>query len=163
MQAMKRSMRALGDPEGFWGEHGKRIDWLKPFTRVKNTSFDPHNVSIKWLRGRADERSPIIVSTGTCPHAPRRRRSSGRATIPTNPGISPTPSFTKRFSRLANVLIAHGVSKGDRVTIYLPMIPEAAYAMLACARIGAIQFHRVRRLFARLARRPNRGRKIGLS
>ena len=82
--------------------------------------------------------SLTIASTGICLSARARPRSSGKATIPRSRSISPMPSLRDRVGLFANVLKAHGVKKGDRVTIYLPMIPEAAYAMLACARIGAI-------------------------
>jgi Acetyl-coenzyme A synthetase N-terminus len=80
--------RSVTDPEGFWAEHGKRIDWFKPFSKVKNTSFDTHNVSIKWFEDGVTT-SLTIVSIGICPSARTRRRSSGKATIPRSPPISP--------------------------------------------------------------------------
>ena len=129
--------RSLSDPNGFWGEHGKRIDWFKPFTKVKNTSFDIHRVSIKWYE------DGVTNAAHTCSdrHLPQR---AGQTAIIWE-GDDPSESKHITYARLAdevghfaNVLKAHGVKRGDRVTIYLPMIPETAYAMLACARIGAI-------------------------
>ena len=82
--------------------------------------------------------SPTIASTAICPSAPTRRRSSGKATIRRKSKHITYAELADQVGHFANVLKGHGVRKGDRVTIYLPMIPEAAYAMLACARIGAI-------------------------
>jgi acetyl-CoA synthetase len=128
--------RSLADPDAFWGEEGKRLHWMKPYTKVKNTSFSG-DVSIKWyedgtlnaayncidrhLATRADQTA--ILWEGDSPHESRHISYA---------------ELHENVCRLANVLLAHGVKKGDRVTIYLPMIPETAYAMLACARIGAI-------------------------
>ena len=82
--------------------------------------------------------SPPTASTGIWPSAATRPPSSGKATIPTTASTSPIAQLHEEVCRFANVLKARGVKKGDRVTIYMPMIPEAAYAMLACARIGAV-------------------------
>ena len=129
--------RSLADPEGFWGEMGKRLDWIKPYTRVKNTSFDPHNVSIKWF-----EDGVLNVSSNCIDrHLPKRADQTAILWEGDDPETSAAITYGElheRVCRLANVLKARGVKKGDRVTIYLPMIPEAAYAMLACARIGAV-------------------------
>jgi acetyl-CoA synthetase len=129
--------RSVKDPNGFWGEMGKRLDWIKPYTKVKNTSFDPSNVSIKWF-----EDGTLNVSAN-CIDRHLATRGDQVAIIwegddPTEDEKITYRQLHERVSKLANVLKAHGVKKGDRVTIYLPMIPEAAYAMLACARIGAI-------------------------
>jgi acetyl-CoA synthetase len=129
--------RSVDDPGGFWGEIGRRLDWIKPYTKVKNTSFDYHNVAIKWF-----EDGTLNVSAN-CIDRHLRTRGDQVAIIweGDNPNESERITYRElheRVSRFANVLKAHGVKKGDRVTIYLPMIPEAAYAMLACARIGAI-------------------------
>jgi acetyl-CoA synthetase len=129
--------RSISDPNGFWGEVGRRIDWVKPYSRVKNTSFDPHNVSIKWF-----EDGTLNVSAN-CIDRHLGTRGDQVAIIWESDDPSRDEKITyrqlhERVSRFANVLKAHGVNKGDRVTIYLPMIPEAAYAMLACARIGAV-------------------------
>ena len=130
--------RSLNDPEGFWGEHGKRIDWFTPYTKVKNTCFDAHNVSIKWFEDGVTNVAYNCVDR----HLPKRANQTAIIWEGDNPveiqRTSPMPSLPTRSNRFANVLHCHGVKKGDRVTIYLPMIPEAAYAMLACARLGAI-------------------------
>jgi acetyl-CoA synthetase len=129
--------RSLSDPEGFWGEHGKRIDWFKPYTKVKNTSFDAHNVSIKWFEDGVTNVAYNCVDR----HLPRRADQVAIIWEGDNPNESRHITYaelSEEVNRFANVLHFHGVRKGDRVTIYLPMIPEVAYAMLACARIGAI-------------------------
>ncbi len=129
--------RSIDDPDGFWGEMGQRIDWIKPYTKVKNTSFDPHNVSIKWY-----EDGTLNVCYN-CVDRHLKTRADQIAIIwegddPTHDEQITYRQLYERVCKLANVLKAHGVAKGDRVTIYLPMIPEVAYAALACARIGAI-------------------------
>ena len=129
--------RSVEDPNGFWGEHGKRLDWIKPYTKVKNTTFAAPDVAIKWY-----EDGTLNVSAN-CIDRHLTHRGDKVAII--WEGDDPTQSETityrqlhERVSKFANVLLANNVKKGDRVTIYLPMIPEAAYAMLACARIGAV-------------------------
>ncbi|PPD28074.1 MAG: acetate--CoA ligase [Hyphomicrobium sp.] len=129
--------RSIKDPNGFWGEIGRRIDWMKPYTVVKNTSYDPSNVSIKWY-----EDGSLNVCYN-CVDRHLKTRGSQVAIIwegddPTQDEKITYRQLHERVSKFANVLKANGVKKGDRVTIYLPMIPEAAYAMLACARIGAV-------------------------
>ncbi|WP_372884666.1 acetate--CoA ligase [Shimia sp.] len=129
---------SVNDPEAFWGEHGKRIDWIKPFTKVKNTSFEPGKIDIKWF-----EDGTLNVSAN-CIDRHLETRGDQTAIIfePDDPNEAAQHITYKdlhgNVSRMANVLKSMGVAKGDRVVIYLPMIPEAAYAMLACARIGAI-------------------------
>jgi acetyl-CoA synthetase len=128
---------SVRDPEGFWGEIGKRIDWFKPYTRVKNTSFDPHAVSIKWFE------DGVTNVAYNCIDRHLARRGDQVAIIWEGDETTEDRRITYRelhaqVSRFANVLKSRGVRKGDRVTLYLPMIPESAYAMLACARIGAI-------------------------
>ena len=128
--------RSLADPDGFWGEQGKRIDWMTPFTKVKNTSFDPHHVSIKWYEDGVTNAAYNCVDR----HLPTRASQTAIIFEGDDPSDSRHITYQElheQVCRFANVLKAHGVKKGDRVTIYLPMIPEAAYAMLACARIGA--------------------------
>lgn len=129
--------RSIADPASFWAEQAKRIDWIKPFTKVKNTTFDPHRVSIKWF-----EDGTLNVSYN-CVDRHAEKTPDKTAIIwegddPNEQKIITYRELKEHVSRFANVLKAHGVGRGDRVTIYLPMIPEAAYAMLACARIGAI-------------------------
>ena len=129
---------SINDPEAFWGEHGKRIDWIKPYTKVKNTSFAPGNVDIKWY-----EDGTLNVSAN-CIDRHLATRGDQTAIIwepdsPDDEALHITYSMLhEKTSLMANVLKEMGVGKGDRVVLYLPMIPEAAYAMLACARIGAI-------------------------
>ncbi|WP_439560321.1 acetate--CoA ligase [Roseinatronobacter sp.] len=129
---------SIKDPDSFWAEHGKRIDWIKPFTKVKNTTFEYGKVDIKWF-----EDGTLNVSAN-CIDRHIATRGDQTAII-WEPDEVTTPAqhitykqLLEQTSRMANVLKAQGVGKGDRVVIYLPMIPEAAYAMLACARIGAI-------------------------
>ena len=129
--------RSVRDPDGFWGEHGKRLDWMRPFTRVKNTSFAPGNVDIKWFE---DGTLNVCVN---CVDRHLEKRGDQVAIIwegddPNESELITYRQLYERVQRVANVMKKHGVKKGDRVTIYLPMIPEAAYAMLACARIGAV-------------------------
>jgi acetyl-CoA synthetase len=129
--------RSIEDPNGFWGEMGRRLDWMKPFSRVKNTSFDPGNVSIRWYE------DGVLNVSANCIDRHLKTRADQVAIIwegddPTHDETITYRQLHERVCRFANVLKAHGVKKGDRVTIYLPMIPEAAYAMLACARVGAI-------------------------
>ena len=129
---------SISDPDAFWSEHGKRIDWIKPFTKVKNTTFELGKVDIKWF-----EDGTLNVSANCIDrHIAKRGDQTAIIWEPDDPK-TPSQHITYRelldqTSRMANVLKAQGVEKGDRVIIYLPMIPEAAYAMLACARIGAI-------------------------
>ena len=137
-QAKYKDMYAqsLSDPDGFWGEQGKRIDWMTPYTKVKNTSFDPHNVSIKWFEDGQTNAAFNCVDR----HLAKRANQTAIIFEGDDPSDSRHITYQELYEqvcRFANVLKAHGVKKGDRVTIYLPMIPEAAYAMLACARIGA--------------------------
>ena len=129
--------RSIKDPAGFWAAEGKRIDWFKPFTKVKNTSFDLHHVSIKWFE------DGITNVAHNCIDRHLENRGDQIAIIWEGDDPKHDRKITYRelhaeVSRFANVLKARGARKGDRITIYLPMIPEAAYAMLACARIGAI-------------------------
>ncbi len=129
--------RSVKDPDGFWGEAAKRLDWIKPFTKVKNTSFAPGNVSIRWF-----EDGTLNISAN-CIDRHLAKRGDQIAIIweGDNPAESEKITYRQlheRVQKFANVLKKLGVKKGDCVTIYLPMIPEAAYAMLACTRIGAI-------------------------
>ena len=129
--------QSVRDPERFWGEHGKRIDWIKPYTWVKRTSFAADSVSIEWF---GDGTTNVSLN---CIDRHLANRADQIAIIWEGDNPNESKSITYRqlhdeVCRFANVLKAHGVKKGDTVTIYLPMIPEAAYAMLACARIGAV-------------------------
>jgi acetyl-CoA synthetase len=129
---------SVADPETFWGREGQRIDWIRPYTRVKNTSFAPGNISIKWFEDGALNVSANCIDR----HMLTRANQTAIIWEPDDPKEPAQHiSYAKLLEqtcRLANVLKAHGVTKGDRVVLYMPMIPEAAYAMLACTRIGAI-------------------------
>ncbi|MEP5263507.1 MAG: acetate--CoA ligase [Nitratireductor sp.] len=127
---------SIKNPDKFWAKHGKRIDWMKPFTKVKDTSFSG-KVAIKWF-----EDGRLNVSAN-CIDRHLKKRGDQVAIIweGDNPYDDRKITYRELYDhvcRLANVMKKHGVKKGDRVTIYMPMIPEAAYAMLACTRIGAV-------------------------
>ena len=129
--------RSIDDPEGFWAEHGKRVDWIKPFTKVKNVSYDKDNLSIKWF-----EDGTLNVSAN-CIDRHLKDKASQVAIVwegddPKDDKKITYQELHDETCRLANAMKARGVQKGDRVCIYMPMVPEAAYAMLACARIGAV-------------------------
>jgi acetyl-CoA synthetase len=129
--------QSVQDPEGFWAEHGKRIDWIKPYTKIKDVSYDKKDLHIRWFYDGTLNVSVNCIDR----HLPKRANQTAIIWEGDDPSKSEHITYQKlhdEVCRLANVMKAHGVKKGDRVTIYLPMIPAAAYAMLACARIGAI-------------------------
>jgi acetyl-CoA synthetase len=128
---------SMTDPDGFWKQEAARLDWIKPFTRVKDTSFDADDLHIQWF---ADGRLNVAAN---CIDRHLDKRGGQTAIIweGDDPKDHKHISYTELHAevcRFANVLKARGVGRGDRVTIYMPMIPEAAYAMLACTRIGAV-------------------------
>lgn len=128
---------SIADPDKFWGEQGKRIDWMRRFTKVKNTSFAPGKVSIKWFEDGTLNAAYNCVDR----HLPKRAKQTAIIWEGDDPKDSKHITYQElhdEVCRFANILRNRMVKKGDRVTIYMPMIPEAAYAMLACARIGAI-------------------------
>ncbi|HUO97763.1 MAG TPA: acetate--CoA ligase [Rhizomicrobium sp.] len=129
--------RSIADPEGFWREAAARLDWIKPFTKVKNVSWDPDNFFIKWFEDGSLNVSVNCIDRHLPAHA-ARTAIIWEGDDPKDSRAITYQELHDEVCRFANVLIAHGVRKGDRVTIYLPMIPEAAFAMLACARIGAV-------------------------
>ena len=129
--------RSIDDPEGFWTEHGKRVQWMKPFSQVKDVSWDKDDLHVKWF---ADG---TLNVTESCLDRHLETRGDKAAIVWEGDEAEDSHTLTYRqlhraVCRFANVLKELGVRKGDRVTIYLPMIPEASMAMLACARIGAI-------------------------
>ena len=133
-----RYAASMADPDTFWAAEGRRIDWIKPFTKVKNATFKLGEVSIKWYEDGTTNVSANCIDR----HMGKRANQTAIIWEPDDPK---TPvrhisygELLEQTSRLANVLKSHGVTKGDRVVLYMPMIPEAAFAMLACARIGAI-------------------------
>ena len=129
---------SVADPEAFWGEQAKRLDWMTQPTEIKNTDFTLGQVSIEWFR----DGTLNVAANCIDRHLETRGNQTAIIFEPDDPNEA-AQSITysdlhRRVCRMANVLETMGVRKGDRVIIYLPMIPEAAYAMLACARIGAI-------------------------
>ena len=128
--------RSISDPEGFWGEHGKRIDWIKPYTSVKDCSFG-EDLHIKWFH------DGTLNVAANCLDRQLEARGDKVAILWEGDNPDESRAITYRqlheeVCRLANGLTSLGAKKGDRITLYMPMIPEAAVAMLACARIGAI-------------------------
>jgi len=128
---------SIEDPEGFWSEHGKRIDWMKPYTKVKDVSYDEKDLHIKWFYDGTLNVSANCID--------RHLETKGDQTAIIWEGDEPTDDkkltyreLHREVCKFSNVLKAQGIKKGDRVTIYMPMIVEAAIAMLACTRIGAI-------------------------
>ena len=133
---LKWYAESVKNPDKFWGKHGKRIDWFKPYTKVMNASFSG-KVAIKWYEDGVTNVSYNCIDR----HLKKRGNQTAIIWEGDNPYDDKKITYNELYDhvcRLANVLKKHGVKKGDRVTIYMPMIPEAAYAMLACARIGAI-------------------------
>ncbi len=129
--------RIEADPEGYWGDFGRRLDWIKPFARAKDVSFTADDFHIRWYEGG------VLNACANCLDRHLAKRGDATAFI----WEGDDPAHSRRLTyrevhaevcRMANVLKAHGVGKSARVTIYLPMILEAAFAMLACARIGAV-------------------------
>ena len=129
--------QSVADPEAFWGEHGKRIDWIKPYTRVKDVSYAPDDVHIRWYHDGTLNASVNCLDR----HLASRGDQTAIIWEGDNPAESKKLTYRELYEevcRFSNVLKANGAKKGDRVTIYLPMIPEIAVAVLACARIGAV-------------------------
>ena len=133
----KMYAQSLEDPEGFWGEHGRRLTWSKPYTQVKDVSWDKDNLHVKWYADGELNVSANCIDR----HLEDKREQTAIIWESDDPNRARRISYGQlheRVCRFANVLKTLGVKKGDRVAIYLPMIPAAAYAMLACARIGAV-------------------------
>ncbi|MCB1840340.1 MAG: AMP-binding protein, partial [Alphaproteobacteria bacterium] len=128
--------RSLSDPDAFWAEMAERLDWFKKPTKIKNTSYKSP-VSIKWYE------DGILNACYNCVdrHLPEKENTTAIIWEGNDPNDQKEITYgelKQEVCKLANALKSRGVKKGDRVTIYMPMIPEAVYAMLACARIGAI-------------------------
>ncbi|MGM0449770.1 MAG: acetate--CoA ligase [Pseudomonadota bacterium] len=134
-EAMYRE--SIEDPEGFWGKHGKRIDWMRPYTKVKNTSFERGKVDIRWFEDGTLNASVNCLDR----HLDQHGDDTAIIFEGDEPNVSRHVSYRElheKTCRFANVLKGLGVKKGDVVTLYMPMVVETAVAMLACARIGAI-------------------------
>tara|TARA_R110001592_G_scaffold324870_3_gene604628 strand:- start:18246 stop:20198 length:1953 start_codon:yes stop_codon:yes gene_type:complete len=133
----KMYQESIDSPDTFWAEQGKRIDWIKPFTQVKDVSFDNSNLHIEWFK------DGVLNASVNCLDRHLKTRAKQTAIIHEgdDPSVSRNISYQELYNetcKFANVLKSQGVKKGDVVTIYMPMVPETAVAMLACARIGAI-------------------------
>jgi len=129
--------RSVSDPEAFWGEIGRRLDWIRPYSRVKNVSFRLEDFHIRWY----EDGTLNVAYNCLDRHLAERADRVAILWEGDRPGESRSVTYRELHAdvcRFGNVLRDLGVCKGDRVTIYLPMIPEAAVAMLACSRIGAI-------------------------
>jgi len=129
--------QSVDDNEHFWADQGQRIDWIEPFSKVKDVSFDKEDLHIRWY----EDGTLNVCANCIDRHLEDKADQVAIIWEGDDPGIDRKITYAELFEavcRFANVLKAQGVQKGDRVTIYLPMIPEAAYAMLACARIGAV-------------------------
>ncbi|MBA2780746.1 acetate--CoA ligase [Billgrantia kenyensis] len=129
--------QSVEDPEGFWAEQAKRIEWFKTPTKIKHTTFDPHNVDIRWFE------DGTLNASVSCLDRHLETRGDQTAIIWEGDDPNDAKHVTYRelhakTCQLANALKELGIGKGDVVTLYMPMIPEAAVAMLACARIGAV-------------------------
>ncbi|MEM6589977.1 MAG: acetate--CoA ligase [Pseudomonadota bacterium] len=129
---------SVADPDTFWSEQAKRIDWMKPFTKVKDVSYEFGNVSIKWY----EDGTLNVAANCVDRHVATRGNQTAIIWEPDNPDDEAQhityAELSENVNKLANVYKGLGIGKGDRIVLYMPMIPEAAYAMLACARIGAI-------------------------
>ena len=134
-EAMYRA--SVADPEAFWSAHGRAIDWIRPYTQVRDVSFARDDVHIRWFH----DGTLNVCANCVDRHLESRRDQAAIVWEGDRPGDTRTISYGElheEVCRMANVLLKRGVQRGDRVTIYMPMIPEAAYALLACARIGAV-------------------------
>jgi acetyl-CoA synthetase len=129
--------QSVSDPEAFWGEQGKRIHWFKPYSQVKDVSFGPGDVHIRWYQ----DGTTNVAYNCLDRHLPERKDQVAIIWEGDDPGDDKKITYGQAHAevcKLANAMKSLGVGKGDRVTIYMPMVPEATYAMLACARIGAV-------------------------
>ncbi len=136
-QYQQMYQESISDPEGFWHKQGERLDWFKPYTKVKNTSYQPGKIDIKWFEDGALNVAYNCIDR----HLAKKADQTAIIWEADQPGSQQYISYQElhdEVCKLANGLKKLGVKKGDRVLIYLPMIPQATYAMLACARIGAV-------------------------
>jgi len=136
-QAEKFYQQSIDDPEAFWGQQGKRLDWFKPYSKVKDVSFDVNDLHIKWFY----DGTLNVCHNCVDRHLPEKAQDVAIIWEGDNPSEDRTLTYEAlktEVSKFANVLKTMGVQKGDVVTLYMPMIVESSLAMLACARIGAI-------------------------
>lgn len=136
-QYFEMYQQSIEDPEAFWAEQGKRIDWIEPFTKVKDVSYAKDDLHIRWYEDGVLNVSYNCIDR----HLADRKDKTAIIWEGDDPSVDQKITYGELYEevcRFANVLKELGVSKGDRVTLYMPMIPAAAYAMLACSRIGAV-------------------------
>ncbi|MCK5546797.1 MAG: AMP-binding protein, partial [Rhodospirillaceae bacterium] len=129
--------QSVNNTDAFWGEHGKRIDWIKPYSKIKDVNFNAPDVSIKWFYDGTLNASANCIDR----HLATRADQTAIIWEGDDPDVSKNITYQElhdEVCKLSNAMTARGIKKGDVVTIYMPMVPEAAYAMLACTRIGAI-------------------------
>jgi acetyl-CoA synthetase len=129
--------QSVSDPEAFWGEQGKRIHWFKPYSQVKDVSFGPGDVHIRWFH----DGTTNVAYNCLDRHLAERKDQVAIIWEGDDPNDDKKITYGEAHAevcKLSNAMKSLGVGKGDRVTIYMPMVPEAAFAMLACARIGAV-------------------------
>jgi len=137
-QYVRQYSESIKNNENFWAEHGKRLDWFTPYTKVKDVSYNKEDLHIRWYEDGSLNVSYNCIDR----HLEKHANSTAIIWEGDDPSHSKNVTFQElhdEVCRFSNVLKNLGVKKGDRVTLYMPMILEAAYAMLACARIGAIQ------------------------
>ena len=136
-QYEKKYKLSIKDNEGFWKKEGKRIDWIKPYSKIKDVKYSKTDVNIKWYYDGTLNASANCIDR----HLKNKKNKNAIIWVGNNPKESKKITYKelhKNVCKAANGLKQLGVKKGDRVTVYLTMIPELAYVMLACARIGAI-------------------------
>lgn len=134
---LKRYQHSIEQPEEFWAEEAKRIDWIKPFTQVKNSSFAADNFKIEWFADGQLNVSANCLDRHLKEH-PHKPAIIWEGDHPSRHKIISFKELHDEVCRFANALKKYGIVKGDRVVLYMPMVSEAAIAMLACARIGAV-------------------------
>ncbi len=136
-QYFERYQQSVDHPNEFWAEAAKKLDWMKPFTKVKDTSYDPENFKIEWFADGELNVSANCLDRHLKEH-PLKPAIIWEGDHPSRHKIISFEELHDEVCRFANVLKKNGIGKGDRVVLYMPMIPEAAIAMLACTRIGAV-------------------------
>ncbi|MDV2469218.1 acetate--CoA ligase [Acinetobacter chinensis] len=136
-QYFERYQQSVENPDEFWAEAAKKLDWIKPFTQVKNTSYDPDNFKIEWFADGQLNVSENCLDRHLKEH-PLKPAIIWEGDHPSRHKIISFEELHDEVCRFANVLKKNGIRKGDRVVLYMPMIPETAIAMLACTRIGAV-------------------------
>ena len=133
----ERYQKSIEQPDEYWAEQALKLDWIKPFSQVKNTSYDKDNFKIEWFADGQLNLSANCLDRHLKEH-PYKPAIIWEGDHPSRHKIISFAELYDEVCRFANVLKKHGVVKGDRVVLYMPMISEAAISMLACARIGAV-------------------------